>query len=539
MNTNLGRDIQRACESFERDHDRLRAELMASLPAEAPEAPRLHKAVRRRLWIGTSPMTRRILLISLPAAAAAAVLLGVGLWPESGHKGHPSGSGRVYALSDIPGLIHSAKVLHLHEWYLFPRGDVPPGVQRRRINIDNWLDVTTGRWCRTCTDGGLVDGSPPPEELRNHRMHYSLYVCDGTYTMELGYNAPLFEDDPSVKKTAEFTRMTPFMRNLTLRRYYPELTKVAFYDNPSVLAYSKKVGQETIDGVAFDIWEHEWDGPHDGRTPRTNGCNGTHRFKTRVWLSPASGVVARGEVWVKSAETDGVWLNTDVTDKIERDIVPPPGTFDTVPPPEYTLKNTKETAPLASISDDCNVFGFGDLEIRCHIFFPLNDGTILFGWSSRDEKSDESQAPLFANLEVGGALPKLPIEVQAFVPENTNCDLVYTGFHLTWTQKDGRFYEWSLFVPNKELTSPQDRCAKMFDFRYEVHSDNPTAAKREPIKHTVAGFPFYEVKNAAEFDELVSGAMGDLSDGDVAPEGITYEYVMQLSRQIRESLAKP
>jgi len=80
MNTPFDDSVKRVLEPFERDHDRLRTQLMASLPADAPEAPRLDASARRRLWIGLSPMTRRVFRI-IPAVAAAVVLLvGVGLW---------------------------------------------------------------------------------------------------------------------------------------------------------------------------------------------------------------------------------------------------------------------------------------------------------------------------------------------------------------------------------------------------------------------------------------------------------------------------
>ena len=80
MSTTFDRDMRRACEPFERDHDRLRAELMTTLSAETPEAPRLEASSRRRHWIGRSLMTRRVFRI-IPAVAAAVVLLvGVGLW---------------------------------------------------------------------------------------------------------------------------------------------------------------------------------------------------------------------------------------------------------------------------------------------------------------------------------------------------------------------------------------------------------------------------------------------------------------------------
>lgn len=545
MNTPFDDSVKRVLEPFEWDHDRLRAELMATLPAEAPGAPCLDASPRRRPWIGLSPMTRRILRIGIPAAAAAAVLLVVGLWPETGRKGSPGGSGRVYALSDIPELLHDAKVLHLHDWFYIPNpSQGPPGVQRRKMGSDTWLDTANGRWRRWFTDLGLTDGSPPTEEQKKKKYPWLQWVGDGEYMMELAYRAPVFRDDPSIKKTAEFTRLTPFMRNLRVRWLYPRVTAFAEeFRDAKVLSRFVKVGQETIDGVAFEIWENEQDVGRWDKATQNMVYDGLQRSKSRVWLSPASGAVGRIEHWFKGPTTNGIWVDDGGIDLVERDVVPPPGIFDTTPPPEYTLKNTKETAPVASISDECSEGGVGDLEVLYHIGFNFSDGTVLLGWSSRDPKSTESQASLFQDLSPGGPLPKLPIEIQAFVPENPDCHLTYTGRHLAWTQKGGRFYEWSLFVPNRDLTSPQDRCADMFELRHTINSTSPTAtgaATKKKLHYTCDWTsPSASINDPAEFQVWALGAMAELSDSGAAPEGITYEYVIQLSRQIRESLGKP
>ena len=545
MNTPFDDSVKRVLEPFERDHDRLRTQLMASLPDAVPQTFHSASPARRRLWIGLSPMKRRFLRIGIPAAVAAAVLLVVGLWPETGHKGHPSNSGRVYALSDIPESLHSAKVLHLHGWFYIPNpSQAPPGAQLRKMGSDTWLDTANGRWRRWSTDLGLTDGSPPTEELKKMKYTWLQWVGDGQYMMELAYRAPIFQDDPSVKKTAEFTRLTPFMRNLRVRWLYPSVTAFAdAFRDDKLLSRFVKVGQENIDGVAFDIWENEQDERRWDKATQKMVYDGLQRSKSRVWLSPTSGAVGRIEYWLKGPTTNGLWVDDGGIDLVERDVVPPPGIFDTTPPPGYTLKNTKETAPVASISDECSEGAVGDLMLRYHIGFNFSDGTILLGWSSWDPKSTESQASLFQGLAPGGPLPKLPIEIHTILPDNPDCHLTYTGRHLAWTQKGGRFYEWSLFVPNKDLSSPQDRCAKMFELRYTINSTSPTAAgaaTKEKLYYTCDWtFPSASIKDATEFQVWALGAMAELSDSGAAPEGITYENVMQLSRQIRGSLGKP
>ena len=44
------------------------------------------------------------------------------------------------------------------------------------------------------------------------------------------------------------------------------------------------------------------------------------------------------------------------------------------------------------------------------------------------------------------------------------------------------------------------------------------------------------IETQDDFDTWVRGAMAELSDNGVVPEGISYEKVMELSSRIRESL---
>jgi hypothetical protein len=45
-----------------------------------------------------------------------------------------------------------------------------------------------------------------------------------------------------------------------------------------------------------------------------------------------------------------------------------------------------------------------------------------------------------------------------------------------------------------------------------------------------------QVRSPNDFDTWVRGAMAELSDSGAPPDGITYDYVMELSRQIRASV---
>lgn len=362
--------------------------------------------------------------------------------------------------------------------------------------------------------------------------------------MELLYDWPIYQDDLPIEKTSEFTRLTPLWRSLRIRKMYPRVTAFADqFAKTSVRDRFAKMGEETVNGTLFEIWESEQEISRYDRETQTYVYDGQQWLRSKVWLSPMSGVVGRIEYWFKGPTTNGEWVDDGGIDLVERDVVPPPGTFDTTPPQEFTLKNTKETARIVSISDDCSGDAVGDLEIRYHIGFNFSDGTILLGWSSQDPESSQSQAPLFQDLLPGGPLPKLPIEIHTILPTNPDCHLTYTGHHLAWTQKEEQFYEWSLFVPDKDLTSPSERCAKGFELKYTIHSANATAlaaAEKKKLLYTVDWtLSSARINGPTDFQNLAMNAMAELSESGTAPEYVTYEYVMQLCQEIRASLSEP
>ncbi len=502
-------------------------------PEEMPQALYVGADTYPQPRTRISPLTRGILGVGIPAAVAAAVLLAVGLWPETGRQDSPGGAGRVYALSDIPQLFRSAKVLHLHGW--------ASGDQKVKLVRDYWLDTANGRWHISHGVAGLVDGSDPPEELKKLKNRGRRWIFDGEYRMMLSDEAPGAPGDTSIKTTAEFARLTPFQRNLGLRRYYEWATEsLKSFEDARALGLFAKVGQEKLDGTDFDIWQSEQDRGRYDKAADTVVYDGRNWIRIKVWMSPTLGVLGRVEKWTKGPETNETWVLGEVAEKIERDVTPPPGIFDTVPPPDCTLKNTGEAAPVLSISDNCDSDKIGNLRIRYHIGFNFSDGTVLLAWSSRDPASMESQAPLFQDLYPGGPLPKLPIEIQTLVPENRDCELTYVGRHLAWTQKENDFFEWSLFVPDKDLTLPQSRCARGLELRYTLNTVLPTAVDRPTLRSGGDWItPETRIEDPAAFQELVLEAMAELSDGGVTPEGMTYDYLMQLVRQIRGSLGTP
>ena len=160
----------------------------------------------------------------------------------------------------------------------------------------------------------------------------------------------------------------------------------------------------------------------------------------------------------------------------------------------------------------------------------MADGSVIVCWNSNDEKSDISQAELFKDLKAGGQLPKLPAEIYALKSSDLK-NITYNGYHLAYTQKNGKFYEWSIYVPDEKPVT-----GKISGYQL-LHRYNPESRiVRAKIGLSMAAE--LTIENAEDFDILVRGAMADLSDNGTLPENLTYDYILQLVNNIRKSQIK-
>jgi hypothetical protein len=156
---------------------------------------------------------------------------------------------------------------------------------------------------------------------------------------------------------------------------------------------------------------------------------------------------------------------------------------------------------------------------------------VILGWCSLDRESETSQEYLFENLEFGGSLPKLPVEIWGLKPSGWTGDITYVGQHLAYTQKGDKFIEWSLYVPEG---SPPARSEMLgYDVLYRFNLE-------EEPKWRIAYTLDYgiEIKSEEDFDIWVIGAITELSDNGVAPDDVSYESVLQLAERIRGSMTR-
>jgi hypothetical protein len=131
----------------------------------------------------------------------------------------------------------------------------------------------------------------------------------------------------------------------------------------------------------------------------------------------------------------------------------------------------------------------------------------------------------------GGPLPKLPVEFYALKPAEGSSEPLYTGYHLAFTRKQGRFAEWSLYVPNG--TPPADVQATGYEMLYRW---NLEFAQHFTFDHMTVK-PEFTIDTTAEFNEWVLGAMAELSEDGKGPADVTYQKVIDLAQQVRTSVA--
>jgi len=211
-------------------------------------------------------------------------------------------------------------------------------------------------------------------------------------------------------------------------------------------------------------------------------------------------------------------------DCIEYDVAPPPDCFQTDPPKGYELTNTKETIVPRELGED------GRSRFYVCIGFILNDGSVILGWHAND-KQQESQARYFADLSPGGPLPELPARIVALKPWPVPEEITCVGRHLAWTQKNGRFYEWGIYVPDRKM--PERSTFKDYKVICEFRDVEPRSFGGRP---NLVGEQLV-ITSESEFNTWVRGAMAELSDKREAPEYVTYRNATDLAE--RQCLKDP
>lgn len=455
---------------------------MDTLPARVPAPESAGRLRRGWHWIGETKMQRRIL--GTTALAATLALATIGLWP--------GGESQVHGMDDAVDLLRQADVIHAQGWFFVPPM-APPGQQRTRCPVEYWIDKPNDRQ-RSRSASYSVSSTGTTVNLTE-------IVSNGEFTMRIDHT----------DQTVEYTRLSPFQMRLRGHRMFNSMIEQWFGD-PERLAGFTQVGQERIDGQALDVWQ--WD------VELFPGAKIKRRVKS--WIAPQTRQVVMLKSWISSSgafEDGSLVLDLET---IERDVAVPAGTFDLDPPEGYTSINTRETVAPRDLSMGSGL-GLGELSLNTYISFALENGSILLAWSAGDRQAEGAQDALFSGLEFGGALPKLPVELYSLKPLQAGTEVTLIGYHLAHTVKNGRFYEWSLYVPDGLLSQDRRPAGYLTMIRY-----NPADRQVHASGHlTVTGD--IHISGRDDFDMLVLGAMAELSDSGVAPHSVAYDRVMQLS----------
>jgi hypothetical protein len=430
------------------------------------------------------------------AGAAAVILMSViGLWVERGM------TSKVYGMNDVASVLRKARTIHIRSWFNAREPADPCG----EPDLDDWIDLEKGRHRKTIFFFGS-GGSGKTSDKRPFE-----HVFDGKYRMEINH----------ISRTVTYCRLSNSQQRVVVRKEF-ELALERVLLEPDDIGHFEKIGQEKIDGVNYDIWE--------SRDAYTNGGPET-KFTYLFWVSPGSGQLKRTQSWLNSARTEGKWtLEYEV--KIDLNADPPGGTFDTVPPEGYRERNTKETAktsPLRTLALRRDQEEVGAIAI----IMALPNRAIVMAWHTEEVAPGSPQAESFKALVPGEQLPRTSVEIKYCLWSRKNVPLVtYTGRHLACTEKNDVFYEWAIYVPNREVRSRigvrQGRVSTGW------YPENGQEGKDHLPRNIVVTLTVEE----DEFDEWVCGTMAELSDEGVAPEHVTYENVLRLSEQIRASIEK-
>jgi hypothetical protein len=442
------------------------------------------KLIARRL------IMNRFTKLAVAAVLIAAVSLSIIILDKSATP--------AYGITDVPELLSKARVIHVQGLMYFPGDTMPDGQEIPPVEMEQWIDLENGRV--RFTSCGLSSNQ------NSVRITEGETISDGQYKLIL-----LHTD-----KSAIFFKISEYQRMLEKRHSLDQMFGQLFGDADRLDSFVK-TGQEEIRGVECDIWE--------GEVVHSVTKNAV-RYK--YWLSPSTGESNLVQAWRKLS--NGQYQLHYEYSKIERDVAVPDRVFAMEVPQGYELRNTRETAIPLELDDGASVHS-GSLTLDSRISFTLSDGSVILGWYSLDRESETSQEDLFENLEFGGSLPKLPVEIWGMKPSGWTGDITYLGWHLAYTKKAGKFIEWSLYVPEG---SPPARSEMLgYDVLYRFNLE-------EEPKWRIAYTLDYgiEIKSKEDFDIWVRGAIAELSDDGGAPDDVSYESVLQLAERLRESLAQ-
>jgi hypothetical protein len=347
-------------------------------------------------------------------------------------------------------------------------------------------------------------------------------VCDGEYVM---FPSREWSNDGEIRCEVVYLKVDPNeSRNV--------IADLEWYRRVGEIKGFRRIRTDTINGQKFDLWQGEYN----------VGLGAVERVRYDVWLSPVTAELGAVKTWWKK-QGDKELRQTSEYAGFEYGVPLGVELFRTEPPSgEYEIRISKEKAPIRrrvnwfdhDMYDDLS-FRYEPLRYPLEPVFTLRNGVILAGYRGVDTRESQDQSKYFENLRIGGPLAQLPIEIVALFPEPDAGNVQFTGFHLAHTRKqtkDGpRWFEWILYVPNKEPPKPQHVLRYRGECRHNAsRGEDPNL--NSPQRSMLLTSELAKVETKEDFDRLVLGAMTNVSDDGAIPEHITYDKVVRLAEQI-------
>jgi hypothetical protein len=444
----------------------------------------------------TSNASAKLVGVSVLALAAVA---GGFLLRESSHPAKGT--------TETVGLTERSRTLHYQKWVMMW---LDPSGEGHKRSSEEWYDLENGRY--------RIDGNAVIEG----RLWTASEVCDGEYVM---HSSREWSDDGKSRCKVSYAKVDP-----NRPRDLP--ADLEWYRRVGEIEGFRKIRQDTIDGRKFDLWQGEYNtAPGDGESVRFE-----------VWLSPVTAELGAVKTWWKM-QGNREWRQISEYTGFEYGVPLTAGLFRTEPPAgEYEIRIGKDNATIPRWVNwwDRDIYEdlyFMEEPLRYFLApaFTLSNGVILAGYWSVDTRQSQDQSKYFENLQFGGRLAQLPIEIVALFPEPDARGVQFTGFHLAHTRKqtkDGpRWFEWILYVPNKEPPKPEHVLWYRGQSRLHVSgAEDPNLSS--PKGRMLSPYELAKVETKEDFDRLVLGAMRKVSDDGVIPEHITYDKVLRLAEQI-------
>lgn len=417
-------------------------------------------------------------------AAAVVIFIAVGLFLH--FQGIPfDGATKVYAMSDVPDLFHSAKTLHIKGKLFFPEDkDANPA------KIEHWVDIEKSRW----------HSITPCYSITNGKVDFYLTeeIFDGGYTkLSIDHN----------RKIYTYFNVSDFQKNLSIQQKIVALLQLTC-GQPEIFDTYQIKRQEVINGQPYNLWE--------GVIIETGQ---EIKIKLQSWLSPKTGQMAKaviwrtvdGDKWGKQCEFETVEMNIPIEDSI----------FQMQGPADYVATNSIDTA--MDMGSAKLVGGMQSVLLEQYFLFALPQNCLVMCWRNELLDNPEQESQYFNNLSLGGPVPQLPAEVYALKTKIDGQEYSWSGKHLMVTQKDGKCYEWALYAPENSTPTKPRHNKYSYTLVYRMNNDDKPNV-------TLANMPDITIENQADFEKLVLEGMREMSDDSALPKEMTLEQVLSLTQ---------